>query len=412
MIIKLSAKIYRAYESSSWYDIFFAQRDHNLLSFYCAAVPHSINTFASKNELVRAEITRFLKHAPPPMQTAVLALMPAAKWAADSGYHHRIANGDTPLKSWRCLLALFSAIAAMQGDSAMLLQVSRDLLQIGDRMEPPEKVLRQSAEILVQALRADLYICRMRNAEGGWAVQCCDAPGENSVPMISRVMDEGFAQHPVSQAIMRGHASFVVSNDLHAIEQGGEALDCVLYRNGYRSRLAFILRAGGGRRPFGLIFLYTKQDYGFEDYDETFLAKFASIVSLTVGRRVALARDALEKASGAMAHFGNNTLNIMGNQAEFCGELMADIEARMRQAQELSTDLLSRLPADSPGRAKAEHLAATLQRATDLNQLSEQLDGVLKGVSRMTKLIGALKKSAEQPRLMHYLQGEKVLKLE
>ena len=373
---------------------------------------HSKNTFASKNELIRAEITRFLKHAPPPMQAAILALMPAAKWAADSGYHHRIANGDTPLKSWRCLLALLSAITAMQGDSAMLLQVSRDLLHIGDRMAPPEDVLRQSAEVLVQALRADLYICRMRNAEGGWAVQCCDAPGADSVPMIQRVMDEGFAQHPVSHAIMHGNASFVVSNDLHAIEQGGEALNCVLYRSGYRSRLAFILRAGGGRPPFGLIFLYTRQEYGFEDYDESFLSKFASIVSLTVGRRIAVARDTLEKASGAMAHFGNNTLNVMSNQAEFCGELMVDIEAKLRQAQELSESLRQLLPAGSPGHAEAEQLAAILEHSTDLSQLSEQIDGVLNGVSRMAKLIGALKESAEQPRLMHYLQGEKVLKLE
>ncbi|MDR0476711.1 MAG: hypothetical protein LBH14_02055 [Desulfobulbaceae bacterium] len=363
-----------------------------------------------KNELVRAEIIRFLKHAPPPMRAAALALLPAAKWAIDSGYHHLVVN--TTLKSWRCLLALLSAIAAMQSDSMMLLQVSRDLLQIGDRMAPPQDVLRQSAEVLVQALRADLYLCRMRDADGGWAVQCCDAPGENSVPMIPRVMDEGFSQHPVSLALMRGNASFVVSNDLHAIEEGGESLNCVLYRSGYRSRLAFILRAGGSRPPFGLIFLYTKQEYGFEDYEEHFLSKFAGIVSLTVGRRINIAKDALEKASGAMAHFGNNTLNVISNQAEFCGELIMDIEPRLRQAQELSEDMLRQLPVGSPGRAKAEELAAILQNSTDLSQLSEQIDGVLKGVSRMAQLIGALKESVEKPRLMHYLQGEKVLKLE
>ena len=379
--------------------------------FRLHAVSHSKSTATSKNDLIRAEITRFMKHAPPPMRAAVLSLLPAAKWAIDSGYHHRVAN-DTPLKSWRCILALLSSVAVMQGDSATLLQVSRDLLMVGDRMAPPEDVLRQSAEVLVQALRADLYICRMRNAEGGWAAQFCDAPGGTSVPMIQRVMDEGFSLHPVAQAIMRGNASFVVSNDLHAIEQGGEALDCVLYRSGYRSRLAFILRAGGGRPPFGLIFLYTRQEYGFEDYDETFLSKFASIVSLTVGRRIAIARDALEKASGAMAHFGNNALNVMSNQAEFCSELMDDIAARLRRAQELSEDVLRQLPLDAPGRAEVEHLAAILQRSTDLSQLSEQIDGVLNGVSRMAKLIGSLKESVEQPRLMDYLRGEKVLKLE
>ena len=372
----------------------------------------SKNAFAPKNELVRAEIIRFLKHAPPPMRSAVIALLPAAKWAIDSGYHHRLARSAPPMKSWRCLLALLSSIAAMQGDGEMLLQVSRDLLVLGDRMAPPEEVLRQSAEVLVQALGADLYVCRMRNAEGDWVAQFCDAPGGDSVPMIPRVMEAGLLLHPVAQAITRGNAGFVVSNDMHAIEQGGEATDCVFYSSGYRSRLAFILREGHNRPPFGLIHLYTKQEYGFEDYEERFLSKFASIVSLTVGRRIAVARDTLEKASGAMAHFGNNTLNVIRNQAEFCGELMVDIETELKHAQELAADLLLQLPADAPGHATAEQLAVILYRSTDLSQLAEQLDGVVNGVSRMAKLIGALKQSAEQPRLMHYLLGEQVLKLE
>ncbi|MDR0476710.1 MAG: hypothetical protein LBH14_02050 [Desulfobulbaceae bacterium] len=402
-------------------------------------MPHSHNAIPAKNELVRAEITHFLKHAPPPVRAVLLALLPAAKWAIDSGYHHRAAD-DTALTNWNSLLTFLSSIAAMQGDVsdssefagflqrfanhllsssatmesdwAMLLQVSHDLLIIGGRMESPEEVLRQSAEVLVQALRADLYLCRMRDAEGGWIAQFCDAPGENSVPMIQRVMDEDFSQHPVFEAIMHGDASFVVSNDLQAVEQGGESLDGVMYDSGYRSRLAFILRVGGHLPPFGLIFLYTRQEYGFDDYEERFLSKFASIVSLTVGRRIDVARDALEKASGAMAHFGNNALNVIRNQAEFCGELMVDIEARLRYAQDLSGGMLQRLPADSPGRAEAQELVAILQRSANLSQLSDQIDGVLKGVSRMTQLIEALKKSVVEPRLMHYLQGEKVLKLE
>jgi len=265
--------------------------------------------------------------------------------------------------------------------------------------------------VLVHALHADLYICRTRNAEGGWAAQFCDAPGENSVPIIPRIMDEGSALHPVSRAIMHGNAGFVVSNNLHAVECGGESVNDKMYRSGYRSRLAFILGAGSGS-PFGLILLYTRQEYGFEDYEERFLSKFAGIVSLTVGRRIAVAKDTLEKASGAMCHFGNNTMNIIRNKAEFCGELMVDIEARLQRAQELSADVVQLLPADSPGRAEAEQLAAILQRSADLDQLAEQLNGVLKGVLRMTKLISALRESVEQPRLMHYLQGEQVLNLE
>jgi len=367
-------------------------------------------TSASKDDFVRAEIIRFLKYAPPPIRAAVLALLPAAKRALDSGYRHAVS--ESQIKGWRCLLALLSSIAVMQGDAEMLLQVSNELLMIGNRMAPPEEVLRQSAEVLVQALHADLYVCRLRNAKGEWVVQFCDAPGAGSTPMIPRVMDEGFSRHPVAQAIQQGNASFVVSNDLHAIEHGGESLDCAIYSEGYRSRLAFVLSESGRHRsPFGLIMLYTRHEYGFEAFDERFLSKFARIVSLTVGRRVAVARDTLEKAAGAVAHFGNNALNVMRNHAEFCGELMEDVEADLRRALELSRAILEVLPEGAPIREQAGELESLLA-GTDLKLLSEQLEGVNDGVLRMVRIINSLKKSVERPRLMHYVMGQKVLKLE
>ena len=367
-------------------------------------------TTASNNTLVRTEIIRFLQYAPPPIRAAVLALLPAAKRALDSGYRHAVS--DSSIKSWRCFLALLSSIAAMQGDAEMLLHVSNDLLMIGDRMAPPEEVLRQSAEVLVHALHADLYVCRMRNAKGEWVVQFCDAPGAESVPMIPRVMDEDFARHPVAQAIKQGNANFVVSNDLHAIEHGGQSLDFAIYSGGYRSRLAFVLSESGGRRaPFGLIMLYTMHEYGFEGFDERFLSKFARIVSLTVGRRVAVARDTLKKAAGAVAHFGNNALNVMRNHAEFCSELMEVMEADLLRALELSRSILDILPEDAPARDQAAELEALLARAK-LRQLAEQLEGVNDGVLRMGRIINSLKKSVERPRLMHYVMGQKVLKLE
>jgi len=367
-------------------------------------------TVASQNALVRAEIIRFLQYAPPPVRAAVLALLPAAKRALDSGYRHAV--GESHIKTWRCLLALLAAITAMQGDTELLLHLSNELLMIGDRMEPPEEVLRQSAEVLVHALHADLYVCRLRNAKGEWIVHFCDAPGEDSTPMISRAMDEDFSRHPVAQEIKQGNAGFVVSNDLHAIEQGGQSLDCSIYSAGYRSRLAFILRESNKRQsPFGLIMLYTRHEYGFEGFDERFLSKFARIVSLTVGRRVAVARDTLEKAAGAVAHFGNNALNIMRNHAEFCGELMEDVGTDLRRALKLSQEILALLPEDAPAYARAAELEALLAR-TDLGQLSEQLEGVNNGVLRMVRIINALKKSVEQPRLMHYVLGHKVLELE
>ncbi|MCL1986129.1 MAG: hypothetical protein FWG59_06760 [Betaproteobacteria bacterium] len=367
-------------------------------------------TTAAKNDFVRAEIIRFLKYAPPTIRTAVLALLPAAKQALDSGHRHAVSTSH--IKGWRCLLALLSSIAAMQGDAEMLLHVSNELLTIGDRMAPPEEVLRQSAEVLVQALHADLYVCRLRNSKGEWIAQFCDAPGSESTPMIPRVMDESFSKHPVAQAIQHGHTNFVVSNDLHAIEHGGQSLDCAIYSQGYRSRLAFVLSERGKKhRPFGLIMLYTRHEYGFEVFDERFLSKFARIVSLTVGRRVAVARDTLEKAAGAVAHFGNNALNVMRNHAEFCGELMEDMEAGLNHALELSRNILEKLPEDAPARLQAMELEELLAR-TDLHQLTEQLEGVNNGVLRMVRIINSLKKSVERPRLMHYVMGQKVLKLE
>ena len=56
-----------------------------------------------------------------------------------------------------------SSIAAMQSETETLLRVSNDLLSMADHMAPPGEVLRQSAEILVHALHADLYVCRLRN---------------------------------------------------------------------------------------------------------------------------------------------------------------------------------------------------------------------------------------------------------
>ena len=365
---------------------------------------------SSQTDVVRSEIVRFLQYAPPQMRAAVLALLPAAKRALDSGYRHAVS--ESQIKSWRCFLALLSAIATMQGDSEMLLQVSNALLLIGNRMEPPAEVLRQSAEVLVHALHADLYVCRLRNAKGEWVVQACDAPDAVSIPIIPHVMDEGFSRHPVAQAIKQGHTNFVVSNDLHAIEHGGESLDCAIYSEGYRSRLAFVLSESGRQQsPFGLIMLYTKHEYGFEGFDERFLSKFAHIVSLTVGRRVAVTRDTLEKAAGAVAHFGNNALNIMQNHAEFCGELLEGMEADLRRARELSREVLKNLPENVPVRIQSAELEALLARI-DLHQIPEQLEGVNDGVRRMVRVINSLKKSVERPRLMHYVMGHKVLKLE
>ena len=157
--------------------------------------------------------------------------------------------------------------------------------------------------------------------------------------------------------------------------------------------------------------LYTQREYGFEMYDAHFLSKCARIVSLTTGRRLAVARDTLEKAAGAMAHYGNNALNIMRNQAEYCGELVEDIDNNLSRALRLSRELRAEFHEDSRGQRLALELEKILARA-DLTELAGHLGGVLEGPRRMTRIIGSLKKSAERPSLMRYALGQDVLKLE
>lgn len=358
---------------------------------------------------IREEITRLLKYAPPEMRAAAIALLPAARRSLAAGYHPAVRG--VPLRGWRCLLMLLGSVAAMQTDAEMLLRVSNDLLGIADRMAPPGEVLRQSAEILVHALHADLYVCRLRTPDGQWNVRSAAAADGGSIPIVAPMLEEGLRGHPVMRAILDGRTRYVVSNNLQALDKGGESFDCVIYKEGYRSRLAFVLRERNDRPPFGLVMLYTKREYGFESFDERFLAKCAAIVSLTVGRRVAVARDTLEKAAGAMAHYGNNALNVMRNQAEYCGELVEDIDANRARSLRLARQLLAEFPEDSRGRALARELELALAR-TDLTELAGHLGGVLEGTRRMTRIIKSLKKSAERPRLMHYALGQDVLRLE
>ena len=360
-------------------------------------------------EYIREEIIRLLKYAPPEMRAAVLGLIPAAKRTLTQGFRPSVRG--VPLRSWRCLLHLLSSVASMQSDTEMLLRVSSDLLAIADRMAPPGEVLRQSAEILVHAMHAELYVCRLRNKEGEWVARSANHVNGKSIPIVAPMLEESLREHPVMNAILQRHTRYVVSNNLQALDRGGDSFDCVIYKEGYRSRLAFVLRDRSDKPPFGLVMLYTTRDYGFENYDERFLGKCARLVSLTVGRRIAVARDALEKAAGAMAHYGNNALNVMRNQAEYCGELVEDIDATQARALRLTRELMAEFAEGTRGRMLALELESALARA-DLTELAGHLGGVLEGTRRMTRIINSLKKSVERPRLMHYALGHDVLRLE
>ena len=48
----------------------------------------------------------------------------------------------------------------------------------------------------------------------------------------------------------------------------------------------------------------------------------------------------------------------------------------------------------------------------DLTELAGHLGGVLQGVKRMTRVIKSLQKSVDRPRLLKYVQGVDVLKLD
>lgn len=362
-----------------------------------------------QNAVMREEIEALLKYAPPTVQAATLALFMAAKTAMDAGYCPDVRG--VPLKGWRCLLGLVADVAAMRHDAETLLRVTNDLLSIADKMAPPGEVLEQSAEILIHALHGDMYVCRLRNSKGEWHIHSCAPAVGGAVPLFAPFLEEGMKNHPVMELIMAGGARHVVSNNLHGLERGGESLDCMAYMSGYRSRLAFILRERVDKAPFGLVMLYSKREYGFDMYDSRFLGKCARIVSLTVGRRVAVARDTLEKAAGAMAHYGNNAMNILRNQAEYCGELVEDMDDDLHRALRLSRELVAEFPEGTRERRLAEELEVVLAK-TDMKELAGHLGGVLEGSRRMTRIISALKKSAERPRLMHYALGRRVLNLD
>lgn len=355
------------------------------------------------------KIESLLRLAPPAAQAAALSLLRAAKVSLDAGYCPDVRG--VPLRGWSCLLTLLAGVAAMRHDEETLLRVSNDLLSIADKMAPPGEVLRQSAEILVRFLHADMYVCRLRNPRGEWEIHTAARADGGSLPMLSPLMEEGLKNHPVMQAIIKGNARYVVSNNLRGLERGGESLDCVAYQSGYRSRLAFVLRERmDNKPPFGLVMLYSQREYGFEMYDARFLGKCARIVSLTVGRRVSVARDTLEKAAGAMAHHGNNAINILRNRAEYCGELVQDMDEDCTRALRLTRELAAEFPEGTRERRLAEE-AETALKSLPLVELSGQLGGVLEGARRMTRIINALKRSAERPRLMHYALGRDVLDL-
>jgi hypothetical protein len=175
---------------------------------------------------------------------------------------------------------------------------------------------------------------------------------------------------------------YVLSNDLHGADRGGESFDCVPYMAGYRSRLSFILR-DPENAPFGIIMLYSRQANFFDRYDSYLLGDCASLVSLLLGRLVRLGQDALAMAAGGMAHVGNNVLGTLQGRVEI---MLADLE-----------DLAA---------------AKGIGDSPELEVIVEQVRYMFSDVDRLARAISKLEEAVERPVLMHYVRGRQVLDLE
>jgi hypothetical protein len=282
----------------------------------------------------------------------------------------------------------FSILRRSHEEQGLTMQILYALINVGGEFQTSEEVLEQSAEVLIEFLEADLFVCRLRDACGEWINVAANTLHGTSTPILVRAMEESIPGHPVMQAVAEKQWSYVLSNNLMSSERGGESYDCVAYQEGYRSRLAFILR-GHDTKPFGLIMLYSRSVDYFSHYDHSFLSDCTRIVSLSVGSRLEVGRDALAKAAGGMAHVGNNALSVIKNCLELVKEDM-ELAVKTGSPQDLRK----------------------LAKVFDLAREVELIGCALGGVERLRGAIANLLSAVDNPRIMHYIRGEEVLDLD
>lgn len=282
----------------------------------------------------------------------------------------------------------FAVLRRSHEDLSLTLQIIYALINVGGEFQTSEEVMEQSAEVLTELLEADLFVCRLRDACGEWINVAANTAHGTSTPILVRALEESIPGHPVMQAVAGKKWSYVLSNNLMSSERGGESYDCVAYQEGYRSRLAFILR-GHDTRPFGLIMLYSRSVDFFSHYDHSFLSDCSRIVSLTVGSRLEVGRDALSKAAGGMAHVGNNALSVIKNCLELVKE---DMEAVLHSA--------------------TAQALRQIGIGFDMGREIELIGCALSGAERLRGAIANLLDAVDHPRIMHYIRGEEVLDLD
>jgi len=370
---------------------------------------------------VRQELLDIMAAAPAPVRHALGDLMGSIKAGLDAANQTpKFVDGRARVHDWRNLLPMLTDIrakldkpiaarlrrrgkakaelASLDGkftllrraheQMSLMFQITYALVNVGGEFQTPEEVLEQSAEVLIEHLEADLFVCRLRDEFEEWVNVAANTLDGTSTPILVRAMEESIPGHPVMQAVASKQWSYVLSNNLMSSERGGESYDCVAFQEGYRSRLAFILR-GHDTRPFGLIMLYSRAADFFSGYDHQFLVDCSRLVSLTVGSRLEVGRDALAKASGGMAHVGNNALSVIKNCLELVKE---DLEAGIKAGA---------VPALRPFR-----------NAVDLAREIELIGCALSGAERLRGAIANLLDAVDHPRIMHYIRGEEVLDLD
>jgi len=370
---------------------------------------------------IRQELLAVMAAAPAPVRRAMCDLLRSIRAGMEAaGKTPTFVDGHAKVYDWRSLLPMLSdvrvkldqpvaarlrrrgkakqALAEMEQqfatmrrsheDLSLTVQIIYALINVGGEFQTSEEVLEQSAEVLIEFLEADLFVCRLRDTCGEWINVAANTAHGTSTPILVRAMEESIPGHPVMQAVAEKQWSYVLSNNLMSSERGGDSYDCVAYQEGYRSRLAFILR-GHDTRPFGLIMLYSRSVDFFSHYDHSFLSDCSRIVSLTVGSRLEVGRDALAKAAGGMAHVGNNALSVIKNCLELVKEDMeAVVHTGARQAlRELGTGF-------------------------DLAREIELIGCALGGAERLRGAIALLLSAVDNPRIMHYIRGEEVLDLD
>ncbi|MFP5221813.1 MAG: histidine kinase [Acidobacteriota bacterium] len=386
----------------------------------------------------RCAITRILEDAPDAVRVAIMHLMVSIKTSLDVLVKRPdFLNLDRPVRDWQELLTgltelrldldrikssriarlrhchphfiqlehRFELLQRAYEQSTLMIEIIYALVAAGQEFTTAEEVLEQSGEILLRELDADLYVCRLCDDQGNWINVAASDAENKQTPIFVWAMEDSLPNHPVMRAVHERGVFHVLSNDLRGMERGGESVDCMAYHEGYRSRLAFLLRSDC--EAFGVIMLYSHNPGFFDRFDSQFLADASKIVSLTVGRQLEVGKDALAKAAGGMAHVGNNVLGIMMNYNALVMEELQYLSGEVKTA--LGRTLPDR---DVEGLAREIESLRKLLIDLDLDRKISSLQGVADAILRLKAAIENLLSQVKKPVLMPYVRGQEVLDLE